>query len=110
MRMHGSKQEAAGLNQGAEPAPYWHAFCAQETNNDQGRAFGHAGIVAAASAVLADLEKGGILKVCCIPCPVRKGCTFMHALVIKVTSFASQMSRGMPLWEPSATKRCPATG
>ena len=35
----------------------------QETKKDQGRAFGHAGIVAAASAVLADLEKGGILKV-----------------------------------------------
>ena len=35
----------------------------QETNEDQGRAFGHTGIVAAASAVLADLEKGGILKV-----------------------------------------------
>ena len=35
----------------------------QETKKDQGRAFGHTGIVAAASAVLADLEKGGILKV-----------------------------------------------
>lgn len=35
----------------------------QETNKDQGSAFGHCGIVAAASAVLADLEKGGILKV-----------------------------------------------
>ena len=42
---------------------YRHACCAQETNLDQGRAWGHAGIVAAASAVLADLEKGGILKV-----------------------------------------------
>ena len=40
----------------------------QETNKDQGRAFGHCGIVAAASAVLADLEKGGILKVCCASC------------------------------------------
>ncbi len=47
-------------------APYRQACCAQETNKDQGKAWGHAGIVAAASAVLADLEKGGILKVCFI--------------------------------------------
>ena len=33
-------------------------------------AYGHCGIVAAASAVLADLEKRGILKVAplCMPC------------------------------------------
>jgi hypothetical protein len=44
----------------------------QENEEEEGKAFGHAGIVAAASAVLADLDKGGILRVrarpCC-PCP-----------------------------------------
>ena len=42
---------------------------AQNTRRDQGTAFGHCGIVAAASAVLADLEKRGILKVihACMP-------------------------------------------
>ena len=38
-------------------------FNVQNTRRDQGMAFGHCGIVAAASAVLADLEKRGILKV-----------------------------------------------
>lgn len=35
----------------------------QANKDNEGTAFGHAGIVAAASAVLADLEKGGVLKV-----------------------------------------------
>lgn len=35
----------------------------QKNKHKRGTAFGHAGIVAAASAVLADLEKGGILHV-----------------------------------------------
>lgn len=35
----------------------------QRNKHKRGTAFGHAGIVASASAVLADLEKGGILRV-----------------------------------------------
>jgi hypothetical protein len=35
----------------------------QANRHKEGTAFGHAGIVAAASAVLADLERGGILRV-----------------------------------------------
>ncbi len=35
----------------------------QANKHKRGTAFGHAGIVASASAVLADLEKGGILRV-----------------------------------------------
>ena len=59
---HGVRVElAAGgrLQRGA------HACGLQENEEEEGKAYGHAGIVAAASAVLADLEKGGILRVSC---------------------------------------------
>ena len=48
----------------------------QNTRRDQGTAFGHCGIVAAASAVLADLEKRGILKVTpsCLLIPIEGSC------------------------------------
>lgn len=46
----------------------------QANKDNEGKAFGHAGIVAAASAVLADLEKGGVLKVPTLPSCTHKLC------------------------------------